>query len=267
MGKSKLTQEQRREVGSLVNAGVPRKLLAKDYKVSVPTIQKIASQRKEWITGKDKEQRFRYAQKLYPRLSPRLRKRIFDFVYKPVITSIQDRLVGESSERLLLKAVLGPKSLPKIDNKAAAEYRARIRKHALATINDGLNERVIYDNLRHAVLGMGDLVAELEEASLGTGERKVGNSLRKGIDRVLRTLPPRDRRIVELRYGLFNGRVSKLVEVGQLLQLTAERVRQIQDEAIMKLQNPETLGKLEALADSPVLRRCVQHPRYDRRRA
>ena len=76
---SKLTQEQRREVGLLINAGVPRKLLATDYKVSIYTIYAIGRQRRRWIEQgqitTNKEQRFRYAQQLYPQLNRQLCKR------------------------------------------------------------------------------------------------------------------------------------------------------------------------------------------------
>ena len=175
--------------------------------------------------------------------------------------------MGECPERLFLKAVLGPRSLPEIDKKAVAEYRARIRKHALVIINEDTNKKVIYDNLRNAVIGMGEMVVDLEEASWGARTRKAKEQLRKGINQVLRTLSSRDRKIVRLRYGLGDGRIRILNEVAGPVHLTMERVRQIQVEAIKDLRNPKTEDKLKQLANLPSLRQCVQRPRYSSQKA
>ena len=147
MGKykksDKLTQEQRREIALLSNCGIRRKILAKGYKVSIHTIHSINRQKRKWIeeeqiTTYNKEQRFQYAQTIHPQLNPRPRKYVFNLVYEPLIKDIQKYLIGESQERLFFKAVLGPKSLPNIDKKALAKYRARIRRHALVVIHDGV---------------------------------------------------------------------------------------------------------------------------------
>ncbi len=210
MGKhkrsDKLTQEQRKEIALLVNSGISRKLLAKDYKVSIHTIQAISKQIRRWIEEEkittNKEQGFQYAQTIYPQLNPRPRKYIFNFVYEPLIRDIQKYLIGESQERLFFKAVLGPKSLPNIDKKALAKYRARIRRRAWVLIHDGVKKGVIYDNLQQAVVDMGYLIVKLEEANLGPRDRKIRDSLRKGINQVLKTLTSRERRIVKLRCGI-----------------------------------------------------------------
>jgi RNA polymerase sigma factor (sigma-70 family) len=204
---------------------------------------------------------------MYPELNARLRKYILNLVYEPIIAKLQERLVGESPERLFLKEVLGPKSLPKLDRKAVAQYRGRIRKHVLFLIDDEETEQVIYDDFRTAVICMGNLVAKLEEASLEAKERDNRDALRRSLDEALGILKPRDRRIVGLRYGLSSGRISTLAEVGQLFDITPERVRQIEDEVVKKLQGLRTIGKLAALADSPALREYVQRPIFIRRRA
>ena len=267
MPTSKLTDKQRREIALLANAGVSRELLAKDYKVSVETIHLISRHRKRWINEKwiadrTDKQRFKCAHKIYPQLDPRQKKYLFDLVYKPMIELIQKHLVGESPERLFLKAVLGPKSLPKIDKKAVAEYCATIRKYALTIINDGADERLIYNDREQAVRGIGNRIVQLDEASWGRRKREAREELRKGINQVLRTLKLRERGTIQLRYGLFNGQILTLAEVGQRLQFTAERIRQIQIEAIKKLQDPKPRGKLEDLLNLPALRQCVQRPRF-----
>lgn len=269
--RNKLTWEQKKEIALLVNSGISRKLLAKDYKVSIHTIQAISKQRRRWIeeeqiTTYNKEQRFQYAQTIHPQLNPRPRKYIFNLVYEPLIRDIQKYLIGESEERLFFKAVLGPKSLPNIDKKALAKYRARIRRRAWVLIHDGVKKGVIYNNLKQAVVGMGYLIAKLEGANLGPRDRRIRDNLRKGINRVQKTLTSRERRIVKLRNGIEDGHIHRLREIAVIFQISEERVRQIEHEAIGKLQDPQKTSKLKKLLDSPALRRVVQRPLVKARR-
>ena len=264
----RLPHEQRREVALLVNAGISKELLAKDYKVSIHTILSISRQRRKWIEEEQiatkKKQKFRYAQTIYPQMNPGPRKYIFALVYEPAIKPIQKRLVGESPERLFFKAVLGPKSLPQIDKKALAKYRARIRKHALVLIHDDAKKKAVYDNLKQAVVGMSYLIAELEEATLRSRERKTRDRLRKKIGQVLKTLTSRERKIVKLRYGIEDGYIHILKEVAGIFQICKERVRQIESEAIGKLQHPGNASELKKLIDSAALRRFVQRPLFSK---
>jgi RNA polymerase primary sigma factor len=62
--------------------------------------------------------------------------------------------------------------------------------------------------------------------------------LRKEIGKLLKTLTPREREIIKLRYGLDNGYSYTLEEVGRIFQVTRERVRQIEQKAVQKLQQP-----------------------------
>ncbi len=275
MGKyhknNKLVPEQRKEIALLVNAGICQKLLAKDYELSIHTIAAISRQRKKWIEEEqiatNKEQRFRYAQTIYPQMNPGARKHIFSVVYEPIITGIRERLVGESPERLFLKAVLGPRSLPKIDKKAVAEYRARIRKHALVLIDDGMKNQTIYDNLKQAAVGMGDLIAKREEANLGSRKRKTRDRLRVKIDQALKTLKPKKRKIVKLRYGMKDGYIHILEELAGIFQITKERVRQIESEAIEQLKGASTADELKKSVDSPAIRQFLQRPGFSRKKA
>jgi RNA polymerase primary sigma factor len=67
-------------------------------------------------------------------------------------------------------------------------------------------------------------------------DRKI---LRERLDESLRWLPPRYREVIELRYGLRDGRAWSLEEVAQAFGITRERVRQIQAAALDKLRQPE----------------------------
>ncbi len=61
---------------------------------------------------------------------------------------------------------------------------------------------------------------------------------------VLETLPPREARILRLRYGLENGRTYTLKEVGQKFGLTRERIRQIEGKALRRLRHPRRSRQL-----------------------
>jgi RNA polymerase primary sigma factor len=53
----------------------------------------------------------------------------------------------------------------------------------------------------------------------------------------LEILPPREARILQLRYGLVDGRTLTLNEVGRKMGVTRERVRQIETQALHRLRN------------------------------
>jgi RNA polymerase primary sigma factor len=68
--------------------------------------------------------------------------------------------------------------------------------------------------------------------------------LREKIEEVLETLPPREARILRLRYGLENGRNYTLEEVGAKFGLTRERIRQIEGKALRRLRHPRRSRQL-----------------------
>jgi len=68
--------------------------------------------------------------------------------------------------------------------------------------------------------------------------------LRKQLGEILESLTPRERRIIEMRFGLNNERSQTLEEVGAELGLTKERIRQIEVEALRKLRHPSHSRKL-----------------------
>ena len=64
------------------------------------------------------------------------------------------------------------------------------------------------------------------------------------IEEVLSTLPPREARILRLRFGLDNGHVYTLEEVGRKFGLTRERIRQIESKALRRLRHPRRARQL-----------------------
>ncbi len=71
------------------------------------------------------------------------------------------------------------------------------------------------------------------------------NLLRDKVQEVLDTLPPREARILRLRFGLDNGRAYTLEEVGQKFGLTRERIRQIESKALRRLRHPRRARQLK----------------------
>ena len=76
------------------------------------------------------------------------------------------------------------------------------------------------------------------------------NALHEKLEKVLKTLTPRERDIVKMRFGFDDGCEYTLEEVGKVFEITRERVRQIEAKALKKLQAPsrsrELLGFLDA---------------------
>jgi RNA polymerase primary sigma factor len=66
---------------------------------------------------------------------------------------------------------------------------------------------------------------------------------------VLESLNPRERRVLDLRYGLENDRRYTLDEIGAELGVTRERIRQIEAKALRKLRQPSRSRRLQSLAD------------------
>ena len=82
---------------------------------------------------------------------------------------------------------------------------------------------------------LGDFI----ESDGETPEDQVAKSLlREDLESVLDTLSPRERDVLRLRYGLDDGRMKTLEEIGQIFNVTRERIRQIEAKALRKLRHP-----------------------------
>jgi len=66
---------------------------------------------------------------------------------------------------------------------------------------------------------------------------------------VLKTLTPREEKIIKMRFGMEDGSQHTLEEVGQTFALTRERIRQIEAKALRKLRDPARSRKLRALLE------------------
>jgi DNA-directed RNA polymerase specialized sigma24 family protein len=73
-------------------------------------------------------------------------------------------------------------------------------------------------------------------------------SLREQIDEALKCLTEREAEVIRLRFGLGEAGDHTLEEVGDKLQVTRERIRQIEAKALRKLQDPAFCGKLRSFS-------------------
>ena len=90
---------------------------------------------------------------------------------------------------------------------------------------------------------LGDFIEDAE--ALAPAEAVTQNMLKEQIQEILLSLPPREVRILQLRYGLVDGESYTLEEVGKKLGVTRERVRQIEAQALSRLRHPTHSRKLK----------------------
>jgi RNA polymerase primary sigma factor len=89
---------------------------------------------------------------------------------------------------------------------------------------------------------LGDFIQDEEVPA--PDETATYNLLREHLESVLNALPPREVRILQLRYGLLDGQAYTLEEVGRKMGVTRERVRQIEAQALSRLRHPAIRRKL-----------------------
>jgi RNA polymerase primary sigma factor len=102
-------------------------------------------------------------------------------------------------------------------------------------------------------------IGEEEDSHLGDfiEDRKVTSpvdavvnlNLREQTQRVLKTLSPREEKVLKMRFGVGDGSEHTLEEVGQSFAVTRERIRQIESKALRKLRHPSRSRKLRAFLD------------------
>jgi RNA polymerase primary sigma factor len=94
---------------------------------------------------------------------------------------------------------------------------------------------------------LGDFVPD--EASLSPADVATRQMLKEQMDDVLDSLTGRERRVLQLRFGLEDGRQRTLEEVGKEFGVTRERIRQIEAKALRKLRHPTRSRKLRDYFD------------------
>jgi len=94
---------------------------------------------------------------------------------------------------------------------------------------------------------LGDFIPD--DDSPPPDDKAIQNLLKEHLSTVLDNLPPREVRVLQLRYGLLDGQLYTLEEVGRKMGVTRERVRQIEAQALSRLRNPAIQEKLSEYLD------------------
>ena len=97
---------------------------------------------------------------------------------------------------------------------------------------------------------LGDFIED--RGVISPSEAVININLREQTESVLKTLTPREEKVVKMRFGMDDGSEHTLEEVGQSFAVTRERIRQIEAKALRKLRHPSRSRKLKAFLDATV---------------
>ena len=95
---------------------------------------------------------------------------------------------------------------------------------------------------------LGDFIED--ETGIAPADEASTAILRELLDGILDDLPPREVRILQLRYGLIDGETYTLEQVGRKLGVTRERVRQIEAQALSRLRHPTRIRRLKGFLNN-----------------
>ena len=95
---------------------------------------------------------------------------------------------------------------------------------------------------------LGDFL--VDKAGASPSEQVINVNLREQTAEVLKSLSPREEKIIRMRFGLEDGSEHTLEEVGQNFAVTRERIRQIEAKALRKLRHPSRSHRLKTFLDS-----------------
>jgi len=96
---------------------------------------------------------------------------------------------------------------------------------------------------------LGDFIED--KAVISPSEAVINLNLKEQTGSVLKTLTPREEKVIKMRFGLDDGSEHTLEEVGQSFAVTRERIRQIEAKALRKLRHPSRSRKLRAFLEGP----------------
>jgi RNA polymerase primary sigma factor len=94
---------------------------------------------------------------------------------------------------------------------------------------------------------LGDFIEDTD--AVVPGEAASFRMLQEQLAHVLHELGDREKKVIELRFGLTDGRPRTLEEVGQEFGVTRERIRQIESKTLLKLRHPSRAARLRDYLD------------------
>ena len=117
-----------------------------------------------------------------------------------------------------------------------------------------LEELIAYSDLYMNTASLNDVIGEesdteriefIPDEKMDTENIILGECLKKDMREVLNTLTERERKVLDLRFGLTSGHEMTLEQVGEIYDVTRERIRQIEAKALRKLKHPSRSRKLK----------------------
>jgi RNA polymerase primary sigma factor len=154
------------------------------------------------------------------------------------LLSSLDRVAGE------LMAQLGREPLVEEVGAALGISPEEVRSLRIAARQPASLEEPVGDDDEQ---NLADFLSVADEAPAQVMDR---NLLKDRIAEVLRCLAPRDREVLELRFGLKDGRARTLDEISQHFGITRERIRQIENRGLSRLRQPDQSDRLVQFAES-----------------
>ncbi|HXV63783.1 MAG TPA: RNA polymerase sigma factor RpoD [Vicinamibacteria bacterium] len=94
---------------------------------------------------------------------------------------------------------------------------------------------------------LGDFIED--RGIVSPAEQVINTNLKEMTEAVLKTLTPREEKVIKMRFGVGDGSEHTLEEVGQSFAVTRERIRQIETKALRKLRHPSRSRKLKAFLE------------------
>ena len=130
---------------------------------------------------------------------------------------------------------------------SGVQLRGTIERALRRAVQHGLDEGLLRPEgvSDHAV---GDARALGHPSQAQRGCPRIGDDRERGVEQALSTLPPRDAKVLRLYFGLEGGREHTLEEIGSMLGVTRERVRQLRDRALKRLREGDVGRALGSFA-------------------
>jgi RNA polymerase primary sigma factor len=167
----------------------------------------------------------------------------------------EEALVGEAARRLARPAPLDPEERRRFVIESGMLAPGAAPSWAWLALDDALRRFGELEQIAQTPASLDTPIGEDGEGRLGDlvaddaatpADEAEGSALRASVGEALAGLPPRERAVLSLRYGLGGVRPLTLAEVGQELGVSPERIRQLEDRALRRLR---VLARARSLAD------------------
>ncbi len=150
-----------------------------------------------------------------------------------------DFIEPEEEREAIRKTLAEGKSLNPTQKRALRRASAKVR-NIIRMAQEPMSLETPVGNEENSFLG--DFIKD--ESAPAPADAATQQLLREQVEEILEELNDRERKVLEMRFGLIDGRNRTLEEVGQEFGVTRERIRQIEAKALRKLRHPQRSRKL-----------------------